>query len=600
MSCSKIKTTLFLLLIMTAHSVYANMPQSPISYTLSFPEAQAHYVNVTMQIENVAGEELLVKMPVWAPGSYLIREFSRHVEAFEAKVGNAILQVEKTSKNAWKIKSKPNSIITITYKVYAYELTVRTSFVDASHAYLNGSSIFMYVDGAQELPSTITIEPYTGWQQISTALERSTTNKLMFSAPNYDVLADSPFEIGNHAVVDFVAADIPHSIAMYGQATYDKERLIKDFTKIIEEETAMFGENPCKNYTFIVHNVANGGGGLEHLNSTTLQTSRFTYQDETAYAGFLSLVAHEYFHLWNVKRLRPIELGPFNYDEENYTSLLWIAEGFTAYYDELFVRRTNFNTVEKYLNTVAGNIGTVENSPGNKVQPLSEASLDAWIKYYRRNENSRNATISYYDKGSIIATLIDLRIMDATKAKKSLDDVMKLMYDRHYKNTTKGYTEADFIKALEEVSGVKWDAFFASYIHGTQAIDYATYFAYAGLKLVNKDADSKEPYLGAQTTVTNGKTLVTAVVRGSAAWNDGLNVNDEIIAVDNFRVDDLSKLINMKKSGDVIKLLISRDGVIQTLSVTLGTISNARYKLEKVENATAQQNAVYKKWLKAE
>lgn len=581
-------------------SSVAQAANPTIAYTLSFPEAQTHYVTVTMDISGLGKDEIEVKMPVWAPGSYLVREFARHVESFEAKSGPTNLTVDKVDKNTWKIENQRNSPVTITYKVYAYELTVRTSFVDAAHAYLNGTTIFMYVNGMEDEPSSVTIKPYQGWQKITTSLEKDKTDRFKFYAANYDVLADSPFEIGNQDVIEFAAAGIPHTISMFGQASYDKDRLIKDFTKIIEQETAVFGEHPCKHYTFLVHNITNPGGGLEHLNSTTVQTSRFTYQDENAYAGFLSLIAHEYFHLWNVKRLRPIALGPFDYDHENYTQMLWVAEGFTAYYDELIGRRTKQNSVDKYLGIVAANISTVENTPGNFVQPLADASFDAWIKYYRRNENSRNSSISYYDKGSIVANLMDLAIIQSTKARKSLDDVMKLMYERHYKKSSKGYTEADFKKALEEVSGISFDDFFAKYIHGVAAVDYNQYFIYAGLKLLNKDAENKDAYLGVQTSLSNGKTIITGVVRGSAAWNDGLNVNDEIIAVDGFRVDDLSRLMGMKKVGDKVKCLISRDGVIQTIDVTLGKNTTVRYKLDKIENPSAEQTAVYKKWLSAE
>lgn len=571
-----------------------------IHYTLSFPEAQAHYVTVEMELTDLNKEEIDVKIPVWAPGSYLVREFARHVEKLEAQAGSITLKSEKINKNTWRINTQKKSRVTITYKVYAFELTVRTSFIDAAHAYLNGSSIFMYVNGWQDEPLTVTIKPYAGWQKISTSLDRDKADRFTFSAPDYDMLADSPFEIGNHEVIEFAAAGIPHSIAMFGQANYDKERLIKDFTKIIEEEVTVFGEHPCKHYTFIVHNISSPGGGLEHLNSTTVQTSRNSYQDEGTYASFLSLIAHEYFHLWNVKRLRPIALGPFDYDNENYTTMLWVAEGFTAYYDELFLRRTKVNAVDKYLGIVAGNINTVENSPGNLVQPLADASFDAWIKYYRRNENSKNTSISYYDKGAIIANLIDLKIIQATKAAKSLDDVMKLMYERHYKRSSKGYTEADFVKALTEVSGENWETFFEKYIHGTAAIPYNDYFGYAGLKLVNKDAESKEASLGVQTNQTGGKTVISAVLRGSAAWNDGLNVNDEILAMDNYRIDDLNKMLSFKKPGDKVKFLISRDGLIQTIDLTLGKNTAVRYKLEKQENPSAEQNATYKKWLKTE
>ena len=570
--------------------------QSIVNYQVSFPDSKAHYVNVEMNIDAGKAENINLKMPVWTPGSYLVREFARHVEGFEASQNGKNLSWKKTDKNTWSVKNSSSGKITINYQVYAFELTVRTSFVDDEHAYLNGASVFMFAEEMDNNPIEISVLPKDNWKKISTGLPSVSQNR--FSAKNYDELADSPFEIGNQEIINFSAAGIPHEIAMFGSGKYNKEKIVADMTKIINEEAAIFGKHPCEKYVFIIHNLSTGGGGLEHLNSTTLQVSRDAYSNESSYLSFLSLVAHEYFHLWNVKRLRPEALGPFNYSVENYTQMLWVSEGFTAYYDDLITRRTGFYSPEKYLDLVSSTINTIENAAGNKIQSASESSFDAWIKYYRRNENSTNSTVSYYDKGALIALVIDMEIMNQSKGSKNLDDLMKYMYDEYYTKLNRGFTDVEFQKGVEKLTGKSMDLFFRNQIYGTQAFDYNTIFTSAGLKLVNTNANKNEPFLGIMNTQVGGKIMVTSVLRNGSAQLAGISPNDEIIASDNYRVDDVAKIVVGKKVGDVCKLVINRDGKILTIDVPLLKSTIVKYTLEQMDKPTELQTKVYKKWLK--
>lgn len=567
-----------------------------IKYTLSFTEAQGHYVDVEMDISSNK-ENVLVKMPVWAPGSYLIREFSRHVEGFEATQGNKSLDFKKINKNTWQITNSGKSAIKIKYKVYAFELTVRTSFIDASHAYLNGTNIFMYVDGGLNGKHEVVIKPHADWKKISCSLPMVKENPYHLIADNYDILADSPIEIGNQDIIEFTAQNIKHSVAMVGPGNYDAEKIKKDFSKIIDQASSVFGTHPCKNYTFIVQNVPSGGGGLEHLNSTTVMVNRMAYTNESTYQSFLSLIAHEYFHLWNVKRLRPAVLGPFNYDEENYTNMLWVSEGFTAFYDNWLVRRAGFSTTEKYLELVANEYSGQKNLPGDKAQSLAESSFDAWIKYYRRNENSNNSQVSYYDKGSIVASLINLMIIEHSGAKQNIDDLMKYLYKEYYEKKNTGFSDDEFKKAAEKFTGRDLSDFYNNFILGKDPIDFEKYLLIAGLKLTDLNAGKNEVYLGANSSNTNGKVMITSVLKGSPAYLSGINVNDEIIAIDNYRVDDLTKMLNYKKVGDKITITLSRDGILKNIEVVLTKNTNVKYKIEKVSNASAEQEAAYKKWL---
>lgn len=574
----------------------ATAPQ--ISYILTFPEAQAHYVDVEMRIAGLNQPALDLKMPVWTPGSYLVREFSKNIESLTVETAGKIVPSSKIRKNTWHMNSQGIADITIKYRVYAFEISVRTSFVDASHAFLSSPDIFIYPDGMLNTPSTIHIIPYKGWKKVSTSLESINDDGFMLQSPDFDILFDSPIELGNQDVFDFETGGVKYQVAMVGGGTYDKSRLKSDFTKMIAEETAIFGENPNKHYTFIVHNYFKGGGGLEHLSSTVLGASRDAYSTESGYQNFLQLAAHEHFHLWNVKRLRPIALGPFDYDNENYTTNLWIAEGFTAYYQDIIVRRMHLYEPENYLNLLAGDINTLENQPGAKIQSLADASFDAWIKAYRPNENSNNTTISYYNKGGIIALLLDLEIINNTNGEKSLDDAMKYMYTEYYKGKNRGFTDEEFKQGLELIAGKNLDEFYKNYIYGLTPIDYNKYLRYAAYKLSNELAGRNDPSLGISTTTTNNKIVIAAVTRNSAAWVAGLNVNDEITAINGENVTSLDGILSDKNPGDKLSISITRDGLPKIISVTLIKSTRVNYTIEPLRKTDEKQLTVRKKWLK--
>src|SRR5690606_32443956 len=485
------------------------------------------------------------------------REFPKNVEGFKAQSGEKTLNSRKISKNTWRVDTKGAGDITVQYRVYAFEMSVRTSFVDADHAFLNGTSIFMYLDQELDLPSTIKITPHPDWKYVSTGLKSDPEDPFLLYSPNYDILADSPIEIGNQDIIEFTAAGIPHEVAIFGGGDYDKAKVIADFTRIIEEQTAIFGTNPCERYVFIVHFLASGGGGLEHLNSTTLQFPRRSLGTEAGWASFLGLVAHEYFHLWNVKRLRPAALGPFDYDAENYTPSLWIAEGFTAYYDNLLLRRCDLYTADKYIEVLTSDFQAVENRPGNQVQSVADASFDAWIKYYRQDENSVNNSVSYYNKGALMALMMDLAIIEATGGDKSLDDVMKAMYDTYYVKLDRGFTDAEFMEMASKVAGTSLDDIYrAATVAGTP--DYQRFLGYAGLELIDLNEGTEQVDLGARTNITDGRITVNQVLRGTAAWEAGINVRDELIAINGFRLDaagkELERLLREHKAGDQVKV----------------------------------------------
>ncbi|RZJ82063.1 MAG: M61 family peptidase [Flavobacterium sp.] len=578
--------------------------QVKIGFEVSFKEPQAHYAEVEMNMSGIATKNYVdVKMPVWTPGSYLVREFAKSVEGFDATAGGKAVKVEKVTKNTWRIHNAKANAIKINYRVYAFEISVRTAFIDASHAFLSSANIFMYPAGMIKTPSTVKIVPFAGWDKVSTGLEPVAGQNFTYYASDFDILFDSPIEVGNQDIFEFTASGVKHEVAMYGGGNYDKEKLKVDMAKVVENATAIYGENPNKHYTFIVHNFTQGGGGLEHLNSTVLGASRNGYSTERGYKGFLSLVAHEYHHLWNVKRLRPVALGPFDYDAENYTTNLWIAEGFTSYYENKLMLRSGFTTPEGFVTSYLGAVGTVMNTPGAKINSAAASSFDAWINgAYRPNENSKNTFISYYTKGQVVGILMDLEIANATKGAKSLDDVMKAMY-LQCKTLKRGYTDAEFKAMVEKISGISFTDFYAKYVTGTVDVEFAKYFGYAGITVVNENAGVSAPLFGAspaRTAPGAGKVVVGTVTRGSGAWNGGVNVNDEIVSIDDVPAEaNLEKMpqISNKKVGDVVKVVVIRDGQRQTLNVTLTANETVRLKATLNDDATPTQLAVRKKWM---
>ncbi|MEZ0606979.1 M61 family metallopeptidase [Fibrella sp. WM1] len=579
-----------------------------ITYALSMPQPQTHYFEVEMRLQNAAAATnarkngyVDLKMPVWTPGSYLIREYAKNVEGFTASAGGQPVRSEKIRKNAWRVYSNADDI-TVRYRVYAYEFSVRNSFLDDTHGYLNGATMFLYHDALKNQPLTLQITPYKDWKKVSTALKPVANAPFTYEAPDFDILVDSPIEIGNQQTLTFTASNIPHTVAMYsnGPLEYSPNRLTADYKRVCEAAASVVGEHPCTDYTFIVHHTNQGGGGLEHLNSTTLQTNRVAYASEANYKGFLTLVAHEYFHLWNVKRIRPVALGPFDYENENYTHMLWLSEGCTSFYEDYILRRAGFHTPEEYLRIVANDITGIENQPGNNVQSVAESSWDAWIKYYRPNENSANSTVSYYSKGSVLGTLLNLAILSGSNGERNMDDLMRLLYNEYYKKQKRGFTDEEFRRAAEQVAGTSLNDFFDKGVNGTGPLDYSRYFEPVGVRLVNVAAKQQDGFLGASAGMnpSTGRQTITSVRRGGAADLGGLNVGDEVLAVDSVRLtDELPKAIAGRKAGDMVQLIVNRGGQVRPLMIKLIDNPLLSYRLEAMPNASEKQKAMYAKWL---
>ena len=556
---------------------------SKLTYHLSMPQPNSHYFAVKIDVQENTAAVQEFKLPVWTPGSYLVREFSKNlnqVRAIDAQ--GKELAVKKKAKNAWEVQCNGAATYTVFYEVYAFELSVRTPFLDNTHGFVAGAGVFMYTEETRNQLGVLKIYPHASFKKVSTALApadfKSEPGCQSFVFKDYDQLVDSPIEIGNQQEFSFMATGVRHRVAMYGEANYNIAELQRDMAKVVEAATAVFGSNPNQDYLFIVHNVTDGQGGLEHLNSCVLSVSRWSYTGSN-YLGFINLVAHEYFHLWNVKRIRPIELGPFNYDQECYTSLLWVMEGITSYYDELLLLRAGFYTKADFLNKLQSQINYVEGSPGSRVQPVAHASFDAWIKAYRPNENSSNTTMTYYSRGAVIGAVLDAYLIQRSKGKQSLDGFMQLLYQKYALDLKRGFSETEFEQELANYCGEDLHAFFTQYVNGTAIIPYQKYFEPMGLKVT--DQTSTLTNFGA--ALEPGEVLKVRTVRsGSAAEDAGISVGDEILACDGYRIDKagLENKYNNLQPGVSMELLLSRDGKLFSTKCVMKTYAKPQFSLQ--------------------
>ncbi|MDG6907347.1 MAG: M61 family metallopeptidase, partial [Nitrososphaerota archaeon] len=405
------------------------MHDSRLHYIISMTNPSSHYFEVNIEVRDITSDRLRFSTPVWTPGSYLVREFSRNILEFGAyDLGTGVaLSTWKESKNTWVVETSGSKNLNARYKVYAFEYTVDTSYLDDLHAVINGGSVFMYVEGLEGETIVLSIEKSKKWTEVSTGLEtaRSEDPRPTFIAENYDMLVDSPIEVGNQRVHSFMVKNVEHQLSVYSNRKFDQDALVSDLKKIVESTIAVMGQIPYKRYVFLVDFTDEKYGGLEHSNSTHCMASFFKLEPTQEYKKLLSLFSHEFFHAWNVKRMRPVGLGPFNYSSETYTRSLWIAEGITSYYDDLLIRRAGIYSVSEYLDALCSNFNLIS-LDGSKWQSAEESSFDTWIKHYRQNENSINSVCSYYTQGAVTGWMLDLEIMRKTNGEKRLDDVMRL------------------------------------------------------------------------------------------------------------------------------------------------------------------------------
>jgi len=610
-----------------------------IHYTVSMPQPQTHLFHVEVAVQGFDQTSHDFVMPSWTPGSYLIREFARHVQEFEAldAASRQRLPWRKHTKNTWRVAAPAGTgAILLRYKVYANDLTVRTSHLDTSHGYFNGANLFVYLDGQRQHPVTLTVAvPYADWK-VSTGLPRLPVTLAAgngagngshrpgrdplphhhFQAEDYDHLIDCPVECSNHRLLSFEVDGIQHQIALWGHGNEDPERLRRDTQAVVQAARDIFGGLPYDYYLFILHLTDGGRGGLEHRNSSSNAVPRWGFRKPAEYEKVISLLAHEFFHVWNVKRIVPASFRDFEYRWETYTRLLWVMEGFTTYYTPLLLRRASLITPERALESYGEQLLKLAQTPGRHLQSAEAASFDAWIKLYRPDENTPNTSVSYYLKGSLIALLLDLEIRSRGRGQgaesergepgnrlRSLDDVLVTTY-RDYTLHGEGVPDDAFQGICEQVAGGSLQPFFDDYVRGVAELPFEEYFSRAGLSLSygwKGDDGERRAGLGVRVRQKEGRALVEAVFADGPAYHADLSVGDEIVALDGYRVSEatLDERLADRQPDDRVTLTIFRRDELREVTLALGQRPYNQVEIKPRPDATPEQRALYEAWLGA-
>jgi len=573
--------------------------QPPVDYTVSVAQPHTSMIHVRMEVSGVGGPALDVSMPVWTPGSYLVREYERHVKTFAAQDGaGRPLAWHKVDKNTWRIETDGAQHILVDYDVYAREPGIRWTFVYDQGGHVIGPSLFMHVVGAADAPATVRFELPDGWR-LNGAIAPSPADPYRISAASYHELIDAPMLIGHFDEIEFEVEGIPHLIIILGPHNADLAQLRDEFTRIVEVCSELFGGLPYDRYAFVFTTLT-GGGGIEHANGTTIGVGGLDFQSPRGRMAVLGTTSHEFFHAWNVKRIQPPAFRPYDYEEENYTDAIWFYEGFTSYYGDRILHRAGLieapgdpvNLVTQYRSV-----------PGHTVQSAADASFNAWIHLYRSDESFNNYHTNYYFKGMVIANLLELEIGHRTRGAKGVDDVMRLIWERTVNEGATFGSEA--IRAIcEEVAGGSFRDFFDRYVFGTADIPFEEFYRLAGYELVVDEAATAQAnrtgYMGVYLGESNGRVVLNGVVRGEPAYRAGLAYGDEIIAVDGDEVAGLAEFRDLMRAfgpGEQVELLVSQFGHNETITMTLGSRSVPVFRLVEVDEPTAVQLAVRGRWL---
>jgi predicted metalloprotease with PDZ domain len=573
------------------------MVSDALTYTLRFPDAARHYVDVEATYPTAGQARLELMMAVWTPGSYLVREYARHIEGLEVLEPAGVAAPVKTRKNRWAIETGGAARVTVRYRVYGREMSVRTNWIESRFALLQGAATYLtLVDGLQR-PHHVVLDLPAGWTRALSGLAEAGGRAHTFLAADYDALVDSPIVAGDLHVYAFTRSGKLHQLVNVDEGgSWNGARAVADVERIVVEHEAFWGDLPYDKYVFI-NMITEGGGGLEHANSTVVMTSRWAMGTRETYVGWLNLVSHEFFHVWNVKRLRPEALGPFDYERENYTPSLWVSEGFTSYYGDLLVRRARLCSDVEYLSGLSNDIRTLETTPGRLVTSVTRSSWDAWIKAYRPDENSGNTSISYYTKGQVIAVLLDAHIRAASDGQRSLDDVMRIAWERYA--GARGFTDGQFRDLVREVGGADLGDLLDRALDTTQPLEYQPLLDAFGLQFLPPDGRATRGWLGTRTKVDNGRLVVSEVPRDTPAASAGVNVDDEIIAVDEHRVraDQWDRRLDQYPPTTRGTLLVARRDQLLRLAVTFGQEPGHAWRLVPRVAPTAAQLARRAAWL---
>ncbi len=578
--------------------------QSPsIDYTLGMSRPWTHLFEVEVLFRDLpTGDPWIdLALPVWRTGRYVVFDFSSGVVEFSADDGSGLtLQWEKTDKTTWRIRKKGSRSVRARYRVYANEFAFRTRGLNDEHGFVDGTSVFMYAEPYRTLPVSLTVVPYRDWH-VTTGFDAIGGGPpFRYSAPTYDYLVDCPIEIGKQKDVEFEVEGKKHVLSVFGSVAWKTDSVISKITRIIRMNKEFWGDLPYDRYIFLFHAIPGDGGATEHINSAVFGIDPFGYGKPGGYNGLVSIVSHEFFHTWNVKRLRPKGMDPYDWTKENYYRELWIAEGGTSYMHGLLLARNGFRTREEYLKGIAGSVRSDRKRPGNEVQSVTECSFDAWVKFWRDTEQRYNFETDYYGKGADVLMLLDLEIRQRSGNARSFDDLLTLMY-RRFPLGGGGYTVEDFRQAAEELADTSLQEFFDDFVYGTAPLPWERSLSYAGLRLEVSDTSSPA-WMGVTTTDNGHAAEITDVIRGSAAYESGLNAGDEIIALNGYRIkgQDLDRRLSDFSPGDTVTVTVFRNQQLRVFEVPLTLPPVLPDTLYQVEDPSPLQRSIFESWLNAD
>jgi predicted metalloprotease with PDZ domain len=576
---------------------------TPIRYTITSNDPASHIYDVTVTVGQPAADGQVFSLPAWIPGSYMIREFAKNIVQLRAQSGGRKVAVKKLDKHTWQAAPCAGEL-TLSYQIYAWDLSVRTAHLDQTHGFFNGTSVFLAAHGFEGSQHVVDIrrpqgEAFKRWR-VATAMPELKARRYGFgtyAAQNYDELIDHPVEIGDFALASFKAHGVPHDIAITGRVpNLDMARLCDDLKKICEAQIAFFDPRkkraPMQRYVFMTLAVGDGYGGLEHRASTALICSRADLpikgkpEQTDGYRTYLGLCSHEYFHTWNVKRIKPAVFAPYDLRRENYSALLWLFEGFTSYYDDLFLVRTGVIDTDAYLKLLSKTVTGVLRGSGRKKQSVVESSFDAWVKYYRQDENAPNAIVSYYTKGSLVALGLDLTIRSQTRGRRTLDHVMRGLWERYgrdfYEGGGQGVPEEGILALMEELSGADLKRFFERCIHGTEDVPLADLLPGFGVSYDETLPEGAKPWLGARIATDGGDAKLASVYEGSPAAQAGLSAGDKLVALDGLRVPAAGPdgLLARYRVNDTVRVHAFRRDELMEFAVRLKADAAPQVKLD--------------------
>lgn len=596
----KIILSVLAFLLLQTVFVYGQKGNGTISFTISMENPSKHYFHVEMQCNGIKKETLNLKMPVWSPGYYQRLDFANNVENFHAadKKGQEI-KWNKISGNTWQLQSNNANDIIVSYDVKTIRAFVGTPYVDENRAYILPAGVCLFIDGMINHPAEIIVKPFANWTRVATGLDSVAGKNFTYTAPDFDILYDSPLLIGNlEELPSFTVKGIPHYFVGYQMGNFDKVQFMNDLKKVVEAATDMMGDIPYKHYTFI--SIGPGAGGIEHLNSASVSFNGAGLSTEEGKIRMLHFLGHEYFHHYNVKRIRPIELGPFDYDNGSRTKLLWVSEGLSVYYEYMIVQRAGLSTSEELFNAFRNNMLAFEGKPGRLYQTLEQSSYDTWSDGpFGRTGDDVNKTISYYDKGPVVGLLFDFKIRELTQNKKSLDDVMRFIYHEYYQKKKRGFTDAEFQSACEKIAGASLAEEF-KYVSTTTELDYPKYFSYAGLTIDTTSKELPGAYLGFTTRERNDSVFVSNVDWESPAWNAEIRPREVLLEINGTKASAklLKEITDKSKPGDTIMLTVWTNNAKRSMEIIFGTKKEKSFHISPIDNPTPLQKKIFDSWLK--